>query len=225
MPIDTRTSRWSDVGVRQYGFVTRQIVRVRHATGDDLTAVYDVCLRTGAAGADATAMVRDGALFGHLYAGPYVVLEPALAFVAEVDGTVVGYVVGALDTAQFEARCHSEWWPDLQRRHPLPAVGTELDRRLVGAIHHPHRTDARLAERYPSHLHINLLPAAQGGGGGRLLMATIVQHLIDAGSTGVHLGVDTRNTRAMGFYEHLGFRRHDHPTGVLFTRSFARTST
>jgi ribosomal protein S18 acetylase RimI-like enzyme len=38
----------------------------------------------------------------------------------------------------------------------------------------------------------------------------------------VHLGVDPRNARAIGFYEHLGMRRHDHEGGVLFTQRFDR---
>jgi ribosomal protein S18 acetylase RimI-like enzyme len=93
-----------------------------------------------------------------------------------------------------------------------------VDRRLVDAIHRPRITDARLLERYPSHLHINLLRAAQGMGVGRRLMTTLFDQLRTDGSIGVHLGVDPRNDRAIGFYEHLGMRRHDHEGAVLFTR-------
>lgn len=195
-------------------------VVVRAATADDRHALYDICARTGDAGRDATGLIRDAALYGHLYAGAYLALEPDLATVAVVHGAVAGYVIGALDTVAFEDRCETEWWPPLRDRYPLPATGTDLDERFVNSLHHPRRTPAAVTDRYPSHLHIDLLPVAQGRGLGRLLIQRLFRQLRDAGSVGVHLGVDTRNARAIGFYEHLGMRRHDHDGGVLFTVHF-----
>ena len=37
-------------------------------------------------------------------------------------------------------------------------------------------------------------------------MATLFEALKARGVSGVHLGVGRRNERAIGFYEHLGFR-------------------
>jgi ribosomal protein S18 acetylase RimI-like enzyme len=198
--------------------MARSDVTIRSAVTTDRDALYDVCLRTGRAGEDATGLLEDGDLYGHVYAGQYLALEPDFAFVADLDGVVHGYVVGALDTAAFEVRCEREWWPMLRERYPLPADGTEVDRWLVGLIHQPYITDPLLTERYPSHLHINLLPAVQGAGHGARLIQALLQRLTAAGSTGVHLGVDRRNDHAIGFYEHLGFTRRDHDNGVLFTR-------
>jgi ribosomal protein S18 acetylase RimI-like enzyme len=193
-------------------------VSIRSATIADVGSLHEICLRTGDGGNDATGLLVDGSLYGHIYAAPYLHLEPAFAFVADLDGQVAGYVVGALDTAVFEARCESDWWPTLRASHSLPAEGTDIDRRLVIAIHHPPITDPRVLERYPSHLHINLLPVAQGHGVGRRLITTLCDALRACGSIGVHLGVDPRNSRAIGFYEHVGMRRHDHDSGVLFTK-------
>jgi ribosomal protein S18 acetylase RimI-like enzyme len=165
-------------------------------------------------------MLRDGSLYGHVYAGQYLSFAPEFALVAERDGAVIGYVLGALDSAAFEARCELEWWPALRAAHPIPGDGTDLDRMLTERIHHPYRTDDRLLARYPSHLHINLLPSAHGQGLGRALMDTLMRRLTEAGSIGVHLGVDPRNDHAIGFYEHLGFTRHDSDGAVLFTRRF-----
>ncbi len=192
-------------------------VIVRAATPNDRDALYDICVRTGDGGRDATSLIDEPDLYGHLYAGAYLALEPSLATVAVIDDHVVGYVIGALDTAAFEARCEAEWWPVLRERYPLPAGGTELDRRFVEAIHHPRATPPAVIERYPSHLHIDLLPVAQGRGLGRRLMQHLFDQLRAAGSPGVHLGVDPRNEHAIGFYEHLGMRRHTHDAGVLFT--------
>lgn len=193
-------------------------IRLRAAVPSDRDALYDICLRTGDAGRDATGSVDDGALYGHVYAGAYLRFEPGFAFVADLGGSAVGYVLGALDTAAFEARCEAQWWPPLRERYPNDGSGTAIDRRLVQAIHAPRVTPAVVTDRYPSHLHIDLLPVAQGRGLGRGLMQLLFDRLVDAGSTGVHLGVDPRNEHAIGFYEHLGMRRHDHDGGVLFTR-------
>jgi ribosomal protein S18 acetylase RimI-like enzyme len=59
---------------------------------------------------------------------------------------------------------------------------------------------------YPSHAHIDLLPRAQGRGHGRHMMEQLLAALRRHGSPGVHLGVSVANTRAQGFYTHLGFR-------------------
>lgn len=197
-------------------------VRVREATATDRDALYDVCVRTGDAGDDATGLLRHGELYGHLYAGQYLVFEPRLALVATVsDGDaerVAGYALGALDTAAFERRLEAEWWPALRERYPLPGSGTDLDRQFVERLHAPVATPGEVTGRYPSHLHIDLLPELQGRGVGRLLIEALLARMADLGSPGVHLGVDPRNRRAIGFYEHLGFRRHEGGGVVLFVR-------
>lgn len=194
-------------------------VIIRSATPLDRDALSDICLRTGHAGEDATSLVVHGHLYGDVYAVPYLVLAPELAIVAEVDGRVLGYVLGAVDTPSFEARCEVAWWPTLREQHPLPGDGTDIDRALVRRLHEGFHTPSRLTDRYPSHLHIDLLPELQGHGVGRRLIDALLERLVAAGSHGVHLGVDPRNARASGFYEHLGFRRHDADGPVLFTRS------
>lgn len=178
--------------------------RIRRCSPDDLPALYDICLRTGDAGEDATGLVEDPDLFGHLWAGPYAVLEPEHALVLDAGGEVVGYVLGALDTAAFEARCEAAWWPPLRERYPERPGGRRLDDLLVGMIHHRHPRDPALLARYPSHLHIDLLPVAQGQGWGRRLLDALFRLLAEAGSPGVHWGVNERNRRAIGFYRHLG---------------------
>lgn len=199
-------------------------VELRWASPDDRDAVYDICLRTGDAGADASDRLRHGELYGHLYAGQYLALEPHLALVASLDGTVQGYALAALDTAAFERRLENDWWPPLRRAYPLPGDGTELDRQFVARLHAPAVTPAAVTSRYPSHLHIDLLPDLQGRGLGRRMIETLLARLAELGSTGVHLGVDTRNVHAQGFYEHLGFTRHHADGVVLFARRLSPVS-
>lgn len=173
----------------------------------DLDALYEICLRTGAAGQDATDLVEDPRLFGELYAAPYALLEPEHAFVLDDGGgTAVGYALGALDTVAFEARREAEWWPALRARHPEQPGGRRLDDLLVQLIHHRQEPDPEVVAAYPSHLHIDLLPVAQGQGWGRRLLEVLFDALRADGSRGVHWGVGTQNTAAIAFYEHLGCR-------------------
>lgn len=184
------------------------VAEVRPYRPEDLDALYRVCLETGDAGRDATALHEDPALLGHVYAAPYGLFEPGLAFVLEDDEGVGGYVLGALDTTAFDALLEAEWWPALRGRYPPPppAERDTPDGGLIRMIHRPHRRDPDVVASHPSHLHIDLVARCQGRGHGARLMATLLDALRAAGSPGVHLGVSTRNERAVGFYRHLGFQ-------------------
>ena len=182
-------------------------MHVRPYAASDLPHLYEICLRTGDAGEDATDQVADPDLLGDIYAAPYGVLEPEHAFVvADGSGTAVGYALGALDTRAFEARCEAQWFPPLRERHPIGSGGTALDELLIGLLHHKHRAADEVVATHPSHLHIDLLPEAQGAGWGRALMERLQDALRADGSPGVHLGVSTRNPRALAFYRHLGYQ-------------------
>lgn len=183
--------------------------RIRGFEPPDEPVLYDICLRTGDAGRDATGQYADPALLGHVYVGPYVALAPEHVHVLEADGAPAGYAVGVVDTADFEARCERWWWPPLRQRYPDPvsvlAEERSPDEEIAHLIHHPEITTDDIANSYPAHLHIDLLPAVQGMGYGRRLMARLLDGLARAGATGVHLGVDLGNPRAMVFYHRLGF--------------------
>jgi ribosomal protein S18 acetylase RimI-like enzyme len=184
-----------------------QPVTIRPATAADRPALYEICRLTGDTGEDASGLYADPYLLGEVWVGPYLVLEPDLAFVGDDGGNAVGYVLGAADTAAFEAACEERWWPALRGRYPDPPPSGELtpDEELHRWIHHPPPTPAAVLAEYPAHLHIDLLPRAQGRGLGRRLVDTLLGTLRDRGVRGVHLGVDAANRRAQGFYDHLGF--------------------
>lgn len=181
-------------------------MNLRPAAPEDRPRLYEICLRTGADGQDATALHRDPHLLGHVYVGPYLAFARDLAFVLEDDDEVLGYVLGVADTAAFERECEERWWPELRRRYPAGTFppGTP-DAAVAGLLHTPPRTDRPVLDDYPAHLHVDLLPAAQGGGYGRRLLAHLFGALEERGAAGVHLGVSARNERALGFYRRLGF--------------------
>ena len=95
--------------------------RIRHATAADDSAIYNVCLKTGDAGNDASHIYKDPRVLGHRWVGPYLHLQPRLAFVLEHEQYgVVGYTLGALDSVAFYRRFVDEWLPNLQRLYPFP---------------------------------------------------------------------------------------------------------
>jgi ribosomal protein S18 acetylase RimI-like enzyme len=176
----------------------------------DLSALYQICLLTGDDGQDATSLFHDPQLLGHCFAAPYGLFEPSLAFVAEDTDGVGGYILGALDTQAFDEQLESNWWPGLRARYPdpppsVPPQQWTSDQRVAHIIHHPWRIPDQLAERYPSHLHIDLLPRLQASGYGRQLISALTTALRDRGSRGVHLHVARGNRAAAGFYRHIGF--------------------
>ena len=194
-------------------------MRIRLARSEDRANLDAICLRTGDAGQDATDRYDDATLLGEVYVGPYLALAPEFAFVATLDeepeGPAQGYCLGALDSVEFAARCERAWWPRLREQFPIDIERRGADQQLVRLIHQPPSVPTQLTDRYPSHLHIDLLPSLQGQGAGRALLERLLAALADAGSPGVHLGVATENTRAIGFYQRLGFAEVGRGPGTL----------
>jgi ribosomal protein S18 acetylase RimI-like enzyme len=181
-------------------------VRIRPYRDDDRDAVYDVCVRTAAAGGDARGTYRSDDLMGDLFAGPYLFLDPALAFVLDDGDRAVGYVLGTADTPSFVRGYRERWIPRLAGTYPLPADPPVAPDDAMLALHHsPERMLLPELAGFPAHLHIDLLPAVQGAGHGRALIATFLTALAGRGVPAVHLGMVTANTRARGFYDRLGF--------------------
>jgi ribosomal protein S18 acetylase RimI-like enzyme len=202
--------------------MTLDLYRLRSATPEDLPGLYRVCLRTGDAGKDATHLQDDPDLLGEFFVGPYVMLEPDLAFTLEGPHGLAGYVLGALDTRKFNRRLKSEWLPKLREQHVDPGddtdhwEGSDWVRRTV---HHPFLELPPVLKPYPSHVHIDLLAEARGQGIGRHLMQTIMEELARLGSPGLHLQVSPKNAAAQAFYRNLGFvplSSPDLPSDTLF---------
>lgn len=179
--------------------------RIEPAGLHDLPGAYRVCLQTGDAGRDASALHGDPDLLGHVYVGPYLAAGTGTQLVAVDEGGVAGYLLSTDDTLAFEAWAESHWWPPLRLRYPLRSDGTK-DAEQIGRIHTPERTPPALAAAFPAHLHIDLLERVRGTGLGRGMIERLLADLRGRGIAGVHLGVDPTNANAIGFYGHLGFR-------------------
>lgn len=183
---------------------------IRPAQPGDESGAYYVCLKTGDHGQDGEPYYGDDPdALGRIYVGPYLALEPELSLILDDPHGICGYAFGAFDSRDFYARYETEWRPNLCARFPRPAgdpVRWTRAQSVYHAYHHPDYFCPEPYDRYPSHLHIDLLPRAQGRGYGRLMLEQIMDRLRARGSPGAHLGVSALNTRAQGFYRRLGFR-------------------
>ncbi|GAA1745799.1 GNAT family N-acetyltransferase [Luedemannella helvata] len=202
------------------------VIRPYRPTDDP--GLINVCIRTGAAGEDATDRYADPSVLPAIFALPYAHLEPARAFVVEDPGGtdepagVVGYVLGTADTATFARRFREEWLPLVADRYPLADGGRAdggradgepptPDQGMADSLRHPERMVVPALAAWPAHLHIDILPAYQRRGLGRQLIESFVGALSEVGVRAVHLGVATANVKARAFYDRVGFEVLDVP--------------
>ena len=182
---------------------------VRTARQGDEPGAYYVCLKTGDYGQDGERLYRaDPDALGRIFVGPYLAFEPELSLVLEDAGGLCGYALGALDSRVFYGRYETEWRPRLCETFPEPPGDPSMWTPVQQVHHDYHHPDYFCPEpytAYPSHLHIDLLPRAQGRGHGRRMLEQVLDMLRERGSPGAHLGVSAPNTRARAFYEHVGF--------------------
>jgi GNAT superfamily N-acetyltransferase len=176
----------------------------------DEAAVREICMRTANAGEDARDTYQDQDLVPDLFAVPYGVLDAGIALVAVEDGRVAGYIVGTADTAEYVRQFRKTWLPLVADRHCAPSAEPDFvgdpDGAMASLLHYPeHMLHPDLAG-YPAHLHIDLLPHAQGRGGGRALMHAFLAAVRDRGADQVFLSMLTVNAGARAFYDRLGFR-------------------
>lgn len=228
MPID-ETTAGEEVVLRPYEAEDRG--RIRH-----------ICFETGYMG-EPEWQWRDRESFADLYTSYYTDAEPESAIVAERAGVVEGYLLGCVDsrrawseasifvrllrtrwialrpsTARFVWRSFADVARDKVRGLPLPEAAHD--------------------DRWPAHLHIDLLPGIRGRGvGGRLLRAWL-DRLDQAGVAGCHVQTLAENARALAAFESVGFERRGEPVVVpgmrtrrggrhhaqLLTRSFGAVS-
>ena len=180
-------------------------VEIRPYEHRDYDAISRVCLLTAEAGANATGLYVSDDLMPDIFARPYVVLEPELAFVVEDEHGVGGYILGVADTRSFVRRFAAERLPEfrLKYEHTEPVVTRDDLIRHLGFT--PERMLLPEVDEFPAHLHIDLLPRLQGRGLGRSLIRTLVEALQQRGVPGLHLTLDAANTGARAFYDRLGF--------------------
>ncbi|MFF1574646.1 GNAT family N-acetyltransferase [Leifsonia sp. NPDC058292] len=171
----------------------------------DRNDVFEICVRTGASGGDATGLYSDETLLPDIFADPYLTFQPDLAFVVDTGERAAGYIISVGDSVAFADWYRSEWAPGFEARHPVTAATSEEERELIAYGANPGGILIPEVAEFPAHLHIDLLPELQGQGFGRGLIRTLLAELHRRGVPGVFLSMSASNTSARAFYDRLGF--------------------
>jgi ribosomal protein S18 acetylase RimI-like enzyme len=112
---------------------------------------------------------------------------------------------------------NADWLPAIRRlspKRPDPAR-TPFESWLRNLIQEPAKVPD-FVDEYPAHLHIDLLPRAQGMGWGSRLMEQCLDQARSEGVPGLHLGVGLDNTKAQVFYAKQGFHEIRRDPGALY---------
>jgi ribosomal protein S18 acetylase RimI-like enzyme len=155
---------------------------------------------------------RDAESFADLFTAYYTDAEPESALVVDLDGVAAGYLLGCVDSRR-------AWSPAIIfGRHLLRrgigfrpgtagvvwrSFGDVVVDGLRGRLPPASVSD----DRWPAHLHIDLLPSIRGLGMGASLMRTWLGTLQERGVRGCHLETLGENHGAIAFFESTGFQR------------------
>ncbi len=193
------------------------IIRL-YKPGDEV-AIHTIAADTARFGEPVEEMMDDRRLFIDAFVRVYTESYPHTCWVAEVDGEVVGYLTGCMDTKEQEK---------LTRRQLMRVVANALRLRyrlgiktlkasLGFLLEVPVRPRPEL-DRYPAHLHINVADGHRGRGLGKGLLSAFIEQCREAGLPGIHLSTSEMNTIAVPLYRKMGFkllRQHISPFFTL----------
>ncbi|KEP50957.1 GCN5-related N-acetyltransferase [Rhizoctonia solani 123E] len=198
---------------------------IRPVTPADRPILSRICLLTGDAGQSAEGQYHYPELLGLVYAEPYVVVPPWFGFVLvdSEDGNIIGYILGTLDTRAFEKNAGKQWYEGLRKKYtkdPYPQNSTEADKHMINLIHKPDTAPEEIISVSQAHIHIDLLPVAQGKGWGTRLIGKAVEYLRERGDDSLFVGIDSRNAGARSFYLAIGFESVTTPHGEYFRLGF-----
>lgn len=201
-----------------------------HCTSSDVSTTIRLYRATDRAALLRTAIVAGddsptGTLWGHaaseldVYLTAYIDHDPSSLLVAELDGRIIGYLTGCLNTADFPSeseridaalRAHRLYLePQAVRFFALAAWDS-----IVARTRRPATATGFDDSQWPSHLHINVVRDARNRGVGELLMREWFTIMNRANSPGCHLNTLVENTDAIRFFSRHGFSPHGQPALV-----------
>lgn len=156
----------------------------------------------------------------YLWYRSYVILTPATCFVLDDgEGRAVGYCIGTSNTSAFAESWRSKFLLNVSPEEvPKPETTTDdsgmekkeskLFRR---AVHNGEcsslLTRPEVLEKYPAHMHIDILKQYQRRGWGSRLIQALFDAVKSEGAPGIHLDMVRWNTTGRKFYEKIGFQR------------------
>jgi hypothetical protein len=187
-------------------------IRIRPYRPDDKPIIRRICADTGFLGRSIDPVFEDRELFADYLTGYYARVEPEASLVCEVDGKVMGYLLGcrrpvinqlyqAVANVSVAVRATYRCW-----KWPY---GPESRAFLRWIVFKAWREVPSAPSRMP-HFHINLLPEAKNLHSTRMLIQSFLAFLHGQGHKSVYGQMVTMGTRR-GFkmFERYGFRVMD----------------
>ncbi len=187
-------------------------VIIRKYEPRDRKAVRHICCETGAMGQPMERFQMGRTWFADRWSAYYTDYEPESCWVSEVDGVVMGYILGCLDTKRQQKIQAEVIAPRIARKYKwlgffLHPKNRLLDKRIERSNQRGEWNSLQnLADEYPAHLHTNLLAGYRGLGIGKQLMNAYMEYLYEKKLAGLHLGTSSYNKLAVPFYEKMGFK-------------------
>lgn len=183
-----------------------------------------ICFETGYMGDPAAWQWADQESFADLFSRYYTDHEPGSALVADDGHDVVGYLLGCRDSSRVPSPAAISGRGVLRRGLLVrPGTAPVLWRSIAdmarGAVRHEPLSIGFADERWPAHLHIDLLPQARSQGLGQELITRWLEVLSESRVPGCHLETWAENDGAIAFFTEMGFACHGDPTPMPGLRS------
>ena len=165
---------------------------VRQFEEKDREFVRSICRRTGLKGGPTSLFFEDETIMSILYADYYMDHEAESCFVAEVDGRVVGYVLGCKDTRKKKRVLLAKIYPRvfvriLWKMFTFQYRKKETYQTLWWVVWRAWREGLRVPlDKYPSHAHFNTEATYRGYGLGERLSKAMRKHWLQHGVKGYH---------------------------------------
>jgi len=181
---------------------------IRRYIKEDEDEIINICYDTGFFGENLknANIFNDKKLFGYLFCIYYLRYEIENCFVAEdvLNNKLIGYIIGTMDTKNQEKLFMIRmfwricirvltytWW-----KHPETIKSIIYYVKNIEDNYYP----KNLYEKYPAHLHINIVSQNQNSGIGFLLLKEFEKHTLLNNINGIHLETTNRNIKAVPFY-------------------------
>ncbi|MFT3922049.1 MAG: hypothetical protein QM778_05910 [Myxococcales bacterium] len=144
------------------------VIRVRPYESRDREVVRDICWQTAQSGEQVEREYPDRESWVDMYTSYYTDEEPQSCFVAVSDSDrVLGYLLGCVDTraarSEFSVGLRHNLVRFLWARPGTAGFWWRAGWDVVSNVSGPHRPRVD-PDRYPAHMHCNLLPEAHGRG-------------------------------------------------------------
>ncbi|MFO0696941.1 MAG: hypothetical protein U0230_25435 [Polyangiales bacterium] len=195
--------------------------RIRRYAARDRRAVRAICFETGSMGSSIAPLYADAESFADMFTSYYTDEEPESSWVLErtSDGAIVGYLLGCVDSRRARSPVR------IAAKHALgrgllfrPGTAGFFGRAVLDILRDGRVERPRIdLERYPAHLHMNLLAEARHGYGFKMY-EVFETYLRSCGVPGVHCEVGAENARVRALNARTGFT----PFGEAFPALGAR---